>query len=418
MNVTSKNRLGAYVLGVLLCAALVTPTEALAQKKKAKDYAAFAFDADKRKKTRRPLGARLTYSGSIGVSHLSETGRVLDDAEARRASTNKVSLSFATRLKITERLTGFAHLDFSAKKKSYGEVSYPGQTRLRVKEAHLSYALSPTYRLSLGRMRFSDPRRRAMDAAGDGVHLGYKTPSWGWEAALFKDAFGDRGVYALAHAQRYERHKVQGLYGLIETLEDEARIYVSGYAQSKVKGAPQFDLGITGVFGDAANGKSSGWSADATITKAFTFQNLNPHLSLGLAFGTEGYVEPRLASHKAKEGGQAQFKRFGTVFQPELTNLAVASVAVGLRPSRKFSLDLRAHAYAQLNASTVAPVARVTGRTTGLSRHVGHEVSLVGAWRAGKSSKIEFGAGLFKPGKAYENRRSSSRLFVRFTQYF
>lgn len=418
MKVMSKIRLGAYALGVGFCVAAALPSEAMAQKKNAKDYAAFAFDADKRKKTRRPLGKRLTYSGSVGVSHLSEVGRVLDDAAARRARTDQANLSFAARLKINEQLRGFAHLELTAKQKAYGAVTYPGQTRLRVKEAHLSYALSEHTQVSLGRMRFSDPRRRAMDAAGDGVHLGYKTPTWGWELALFKEAFDARGTYALAHAQRYGRGRVQGAYALIEHVGGEERLYLAGYAQSKFKGAPLFDFGVTAVLGDAAGGKRAGLSADATLTKAYAFRGLKPQLSLGFAFGTEGYVPARLASNKAKEGGQAQFKRFGTVFQPELTNLAVATVAVGIRPSRKFSLDLRAHAYAQLNASSVAPVARVTGRTTGLSRHVGHEISLVGAWRPSKTTKIEIGAGVFKPGRAYESRRSSRRLFVRLTQYF
>ena len=83
MNVTRKIRLGVGVLGASICLAAALPSEALAQKK-VKDYAEFAFDADKRKKTRRPLGPRLTYSGSIGISHLSESGIALDDAAARR----------------------------------------------------------------------------------------------------------------------------------------------------------------------------------------------------------------------------------------------------------------------------------------------------------------------------------------------
>ena len=98
--------------------------------------------------------------------------------------------------------------------------------------------------------------------------------------------------------------------------------------------------------------------------------------------------------------------------------LAVATGAVGLRPSRRFSVDLRAHVYAQLDASTVAPTARVSGRTTGQSRYLGHEISIVGAWRPSKKTKVEFGAGVFKPGRAYQNRNTSRRISLRMTQYF
>ena len=89
-----------------------------------------------------------------------------------------------------------------------------------------------------------------------------------------------------------------------------------------------------------------------------------------------------------------------------------------MRPSRKFSLDLNAHAYAQVSASTHAPDARVTGSTNGTSQFVGAEISLVGAWRPSKKAKVEFGLGGFQPGPAYTQRGSAKRIYARFSMYF
>ncbi len=412
MFVTSRFRLAAYVLGVIFCVTAAFPEEALA-KKKAKDYAAFAFDADTRKKTRKTLGRRLSYSGSMGLRHLQESGLALDGPDRRSVQTT-ADVSLAVKLRISEAIVGFAHLELSEQHRTYAGTRHGARRRLKVKEAQLSFALSDHHRLSVGRLRFSEPRRWAMDAAGDGVHIGYKTNTWGWEAAVFQEAFADRGLYGFAHLQRYAKTRVQGIYGLLEKVGDARRFHFAGYAQARLGSQYVNDAYLAGVVGDGAGGLA----ADVTVTRAFAATKFNPQWTVGFAFGTDGYVEPRLSSHKAKEGGQAQFKRFGTVFQPELTNLAVATAAIGLRPSRKFSIDLRAHAYAQLNASTIAPAARVSGRTTGRSRHVGHEVSLVGAWRPRKKSKVEFGVGVFKPGRAYENRRSAKRVYLRMTQYF
>ena len=98
--------------------------------------------------------------------------------------------------------------------------------------------------------------------------------------------------------------------------------------------------------------------------------------------------------------------------------MMVATLSYGVRPSRNFSMDLTLHAYAQPSASTIAPSARLRGATTGLSNYLGSEVSITGAWRPTRKTKVEFGLAKFTPGSAYVDRSNASRIYGRVSYYF
>ncbi|KAJ04627.1 alginate export family protein [Sulfitobacter mediterraneus] len=415
--VTNRLKLVTYALSVGLLSVLALPEQALA-KKKPRDHSHLAFDADKRKKTKSSIGQRLSYSGSIGLSRLDEHNQKLNDGVDDRSLQIIGTLSFAFKAQISEKIRGFAHVELSQTDKTTHRQNYGSYSRVKIKEAHLSFELADKHTLSFGRMRFAEPRRWGMDASVDGIHLGWKDDKIAWETALFRDAFDGRGTYAFLHAQRFSERSTSGTYALFESYREQQRLHVAGYFATRDKKRGGFNLYAAGVFGDAANQRPFGFAIDANLVSRFSDVRWKPQLVLGLAAGSPGYMQPDLNSNKARDGGQTQFHRFGTVFQPDLSNLLVATAAVGLRPSRSFSVDLRAHAYAQMQKSTVAPVARVQGMTTGASRHVGHEVSIVSAWRPNKSTKVEFSAGVFKPGRAYSDRSTVKRLYLRMTKYF
>lgn len=415
--VTNRLKLVTYALSVGLLSVLALPEQALA-KKKPRDHSHLAFDSDKRKKTKSSIGQRLSFSGSIGISRSDERNLKLNDGIDDRSLQVIGTLSFVLKAQISEKVRGFAHVELSQNDKRTHREDYGSYSRVKIKEAQLSFGLADKHTLSFGRMRFAEPRRWGMDASVDGIHLGWKDDKTAWEAAFFRDAFEKRGAYAFVHAQRFSKKFVIGAYGLIESLEGKQRLHIAGYLATLGKERGGYELYAASVFGDAANGRSSGFAIDANLVSRFSGVRWKPQLILGLAAGSPGYVQPDLNSNKARDGGQAQFHRFGTVFQPDMSNLVVATAALGLRPSKTFSVDLRAHAYAQMQASNFAPVARVQGLTTGQSRHVGHEFSIVGAWRPNKKTKIELSAGVFKPGNAYSDRSSVKRVYLRMTKYF
>lgn len=405
-----------------LCAFLGTAfvfgaQDADAKKKAPKDYSPLVFDAQKRKKTKHVIAHNVSYSAYASLRFLGEQNLLLDDGQRDTSQEAAAYLGLIARAKLSDRVLAFAHLEADLRKKTTHAKSYAAVKRLNVKEALVSYKTSQSSAVTIGRMRFSDAHKWVMDAAVDGVHFAKKSANSAFEVALVRDQVLDGGTYALFHTTRFKGKNHMGFYALAEQTASEKRVHLVGYLHRAGSATLSYTLHGAGVFGDAAQGKSSGFGFDARATYKLNGAS-DPQVTFGLAAGSTGFTQSGLHSNKTYDGGQTQFHRYGYVFQPELNNLAVATVGLGLRPSKRFSVDLSAHLYGQIKASTVAPIARVQGSTTGVSRFVGAEMSLKGAWRPSKKTKVEFGIGAFKAGSAYANRSTSKRVYARFSMYF
>ncbi len=405
------------VLGVVGLVLTGTGQTASAQKAP-KDQSRLVFDASKRKKTKSQITEYLSYSSYASVRYKGERNIRLDDGRSDYSDEFAAYLGFAVRANLSSRIMAFGHAELDIRQKKTHTKSYPAKTKLKVKEALLALRLTSNQTISAGRLRFTDTNKSMADASVDGVHYAFKTPDSALELALFRDVFKDRGTYAMLHTTRFSKTHNSGIYVLAEENGQDQRLHLAAYLNRKPTSNLRYTLNGAAVFGDAANGETSGFAMDFRAMHRFSGQPGKLQATLGFAVGTKGYRPSGLQSNKTYDGGQTQFNRFGYVFQPELTNMAVATIGLGLRPSRKFSLDLYGHAYTQLNRSTQSPDARVTGAVTGRSKYLGSEVSLVGAWRPSKKTKVEFGAGVFKPGKAFASREPAKRFYARFTTYF
>lgn len=398
---------------------LLTGTGQAANAQKApKDYSRLVFDASKRKKTKSQITDFLSYSAYANLRYQGERNIRLDDGRSDYSDEIAGYLGLAMKADLSSRIMAFGHVELDIRQKTTHSKSYPTKSKLKVKEALLSVRLTDNQTISAGRLRFADTNKSMADASVDGVHYAFKTPDSALELALFRDVFKDRGTYAMLHATRFSKTQSTGFYVLAEENGQDQRLHLAAYLNRKPTSDLSYTLNGAAVFGDAANGETAGFAVDFRAMKSFSDQPGKPQITFGFAAGTKGYRPSGLQSNKTYDGGQTQFHRFGYVFQPELTNMAIATIGLGLRPSRKFSLDLYGHAYSQLSRSTQSPDARVSGAVTGRSTYLGSEVSLVGAWRPNKKSKVEFGVGVFKPGKAFTNREPAKRFYARFTTYF
>jgi hypothetical protein len=267
-------------------------------------------------------------------------------------------------------------------------------------------------------MRFSDLNKWVADSPVDGIHYGHKTDERVTEFAAFSGVGDVSASYLMAHLGRVTNKVRYGAIALAERDGAENRFYLSGYAKTVVSQRYSYELNLGAVAGDAANGKRFGVGFDLRSTRKFGSSKLNPQLMFGFAIGSEGYQQSGIHSNKTYNRGQSQVHRYGYAFQPNLTNLAVGSVAFGIRPSRKLSVDLGLHVYGQPKKSMIGPSGRMTGGTTGDSAFLGTEASLVGAWRPSKKSKVEFGVGRFKPSRAFLDKTPATRVYMRMTVTF
>lgn len=407
------------IVGAAICALFIAPIAAEAGSKRVKlPVAASVFDAEKRKRTRHKLGHRLSYSVYSSIRFQNERNQRRDDNVDDHTEEFAGYLGFVGRADLGRGAIAFGHGELDVRSKKTQDRTYAAAARWTTKEAFVSFAVTEEARLTVGRMRFSDPNKWVADAAVDGVHYGHKTPHRVTELATFVGTGDANGTYLMAHHGRVQNKLRYGTIALAEVDGSQKRLHLSGYASAVASQSFSYELNVGAVVGDAANGKRAGIGFDVRSTHRFGASKLNPQVMLGFAAGSEGYRQSGLHSNKTYNRGQTQVHRYGYVFQPDLTNLAVASVAIGIRPSRKLSADLGVHVYGQLNKSTSGPNARLSGVTTGGSAFLGTEISVAGAWRPSKKSKVEFGVGHFKPGRAFADRTSATRVFVRMSVTF
>lgn len=405
-----------YLVAAAMMSLTVVVSDATAAGK-AKYYGAPVFDIDKRKKTKTEITEWAAYSAYASARYSGERNLNLDDGVNDKSDKISAYLGVAVRVEPVESVIGFVHAEAELTHRDTHKA-VTTTTDLHIKEAVAAHRLTEQSVISGGRMRIADPQKWVADAAVDGAHFGFKGEGMVVDLAAFRGTRDNDGLYALAHASRFSKTHAIGAFGILEARDGQNRAHLSGYWADKPIEDLSYTLNAGLVVGDGANNQPAGIAFDARAMKQLGDHDWHPQLTVGIAAGSKGFAQTELHSNKTYDGGQTQFNRYGYVYQPELANMAVATVGFGVRPSRMFSLDLTAHAYAQVEPMTATPDARVSGATTGNSAFLGGELSLVGAWRPTKKSKFEFGLSVFQAGPAYQNQEMAKQAYARFSIYF
>lgn len=169
---------------------------------------------------------------------------------------------------------------------------------------------------------------------------------------------------------------------------------------------------------DPLNQNYSASAFDVGGTYRFTKVSMQPSVTLGYAYGSgdgnpndnknREFRQTGLQSNEGRFGGLTQFKVYGETFDPELSNLRIFTLGIGLRPASNAFVDLVYHTY-RLNRigndlRGSALTALVNQDDTRLSRNVGSEIDFIVGFRnlfGIKRFGFEVRAGWFFPGDAY-----------------
>ena len=143
-----------------------------------------------------------------------------------------------------------------------------------------------------------------------------------------------------------------------------------------------------------------------------------PTLSLGWARGSGGersavldanFRQTGLHENKSRLGGVKRWRSYGELLRPELSNLAVTSVGLGLRLLDNSSLELVHHGYRQPAPSTLLSSTRLSSAPLGLGSDIGHETDLLLALREWSQWELTLALARFRPGDAFAaNRRDAA----------
>jgi len=115
--------------------------------------------------------------------------------------------------------------------------------------------------------------------------------------------------------------------------------------------------------------------------------------------------------------GVVSFRYYGEVLDPNLTNLGILTLGVGLRPARGASIDLIYHDYTQDEASKSFHEFEVGATPSGESRDIGEELDLALGYEPTRRYELRLTAGLFRAGAALDSEGRTASA-VRFQAKF
>jgi alginate production protein len=244
----------------------------------------------------------------------------------------------------------------------------------------------------------------------------------------------DVELYGLHQNDRSRRHAVGSLVASDKTDESDAKLTwiglrARGRVKTKIPGKFYYwaDLarvrGVDrltdyGTFDDTnevvrgtARRKVRGWALDvgASLELPLKFE---PYLTVGYARGSgdrnrgsgtnRAFRQTGLHNNNGKFRGLSRFRYYGEVLRPELSNLAVTTLALGLPLGKDNWIEAVWHGYRQPVASDSIAGSRLDADPDGVHRKLGQEIDVIFSHRPETSPwEFELTAGAFRAGPAF-----------------
>jgi alginate production protein len=312
-------------------------------------------------------------------------------------------------------------------------------TSLPVDQAWITFKGLGPLDLTVGRRNFEDDRHWVYDTSVDALILKFKQGAWQTEASVSRKDRLDLDLLGPVKKTRTDNYM---LYVDYRGIDD---IRLAGYAifredKTGAEGRPlHFGLRANGTPSNQLNYWSElsilrgrdelkkrfrGHAVDVGGTYRFTDVPFAPSITLGYAYGSgddnpndaknHEFRQTGLHSNEARLGGIPKIKYYGEALDPDLSNLQILTVGVGVRPAPTVTLDLVYHHY-RLNKNAeelrnAAVTAQMNQDDTQVNKRVGRALDIVLGFRnlfGLRRLGMDVRTGLFFPGNAYRNENSA-----------
>jgi alginate production protein len=391
--------------------------------------AADVFRLDDPPETRYRVAPGLTFGAEIELDYRFRRNRDLDERRAVDTSRLSPELSLALSFDPAPAFQAYLNVALSQDFVWVGGRGSSDDVALELKEAYLALRQVPLgLSLRVGRQRFEDEREWLYDEELDAVRLRYARGSFALELSASRGGLVKKDLLATTEEDRVDNYILQASYALPGSIELEGYVIVRDdravdrgqpvFAGLRSWGEPIADLDywLELAYAGGRDGakRVGGWAVDLGVTYELQ-RGPRPGLTLGFAFGSgdrnpddrydRSFRQTGLQENEGDFGGSASFQYYGEVLNPELSNLFILTVGLGIRPTEQFSLDLVYHYYMQHRASRTLRNAGITAEPSGRSRDLGSEVDfIVGLTEL--LGRIDFKAavGYFIPGAAFAGR--------------
>ena len=161
-----------------------------------------------------------------------------------------------------------------------------------------------------------------------------------------------------------------------------------------------------------------GWAVDLGVNWTLPLPR-EPTLQLFYAYGSGDKNLNNDTDRAFRQTGLQEkdedFRDYGVVLRPELSNLRIATVAIRLPVHEDTHLTLGYHRFRQVYSAPFLREPRIDIEPTGESKDIGEEISVVTEFRQWEDLEIDLIAGSFKAGSAYgaASGERANRLFFK-----
>ncbi len=276
------------------------------------------------------------------------------------------------------------------------------------------------FALQVGRQRFEEGREWVVRRDYDAVRAKLKTSFAEFEMSVgekLSDADSeDGGVVNYLAAARTEFLPGQRMYAYFlhrknGDLIDLDRKHFGASLEGDIDDFSWWaDLG--GVDGLEGGLPVKGFGFDFAAMYVFKDLPLEPSLYAGYAVGagdgdlSDGvdntFRQSGVQRNNDRFNGVAGFRYYGNLFRPELSNMEITTVGVGVRPSARSSVDLLFHTYRQDVAYPLLRTSRLRYDPNGLDPDLGVGIDLVIGLEDWRPWEFEIDLGWFDPGGAFD----------------
>ena len=313
------------------------------------------------------------------------------------------------------------------------ERGRPSRTdgRLRLNQAYLELdEWIDDSRIRIGRWLYRDEREWLFDESLDGIlarhdrgRLEVDTLAGRvnlWRRDLFDSSTRGDPVNVYGLLARYEIRKAFeiGAYAIVrhDTAGFAGRQRHLGLRAHGRLGNWLHWTEIGLVRGDDGRQRLSGHGFDIGGVYTVDQQPFRPRLLVGYAYGSgdenpddgvdRRFRQTGMQSNEARLGGLFKRRIYGEAFDPELSNLHIVSLGIGITPAPRWSIDLIWHGYRQAQAAEVEH-AEIEPRRDSLDRHaVGQELNLVVGHAPNESVIVGAALGWFRPSGRFDADRN------------
>lgn len=358
------------------------------------------------------------------------SNRDLDDGTRDDLSILKPELVFEIGYGFNERSRAFTELELERRlivSRGRDRSRESNRTELSLKQLYLDLGnLAEGLFLRVGRQEFEDSREWLYDEDLDGMRVFYRREALSFELSVSRERQftenlleNDReedqvnNYILFGNYELSEDHRV-GAHALIRDDRSDGSenpIFYTLSAFGTVSSTLDYWLELAHVRGRDGSDRLRGFGFDIGSTYRLE-TGWQPSLTLGYAFGSgdsgsESNVDRRfrqigLEDNSHRFNGVEEFRYYGEALDPELSNLSILTAGLGIRPSRRSSIDLVYHQYHQdVAASERVEGARIRARANGESRKIGQAIDLILGYHEIPDLRLRAKLGYFMPGDAF-----------------